>query len=766
MKSSIKEKTKLYIQNLKDRNFFFYFCRIFASLFFLILFFTPFGMQALSLENRLSQSKLIFPFLLPIYFTPGRALFFLSFLIYLLPLNSIYLITSIFLKKKDRLILYFINFSLLTLYLLTAFTNMIIFANCPRWFLQLPVFIYCIVAMALISHIIMAFYTIDLVRTSNPEYLSYIESEKNSAKTKQTHIKTKLTLTIMTTLSLILILFMILVLHSYQRMFTIAISDTGYSQAQQTANVYDSADGTYEKIKTFLTSQKEANHYANIPFERIDIIVPQTRILNASNLYIENFAKPNFQSEDKAENKMSPLPAFNTLAYTTSIDKYGKAVNIPADEKIISEAQAQEILKKYVSGAFRNAPVYNKNSHTAKFYYPVTYTRQKGHLLQGFAVVTYQQELLMQSLFRTKVFVITLVLFFIYFSILVSLVIADFITNPLLYLKTNIKNTSDTLYQILHRSSDQSIPQLSFNDSIKTKDEIKNLSLEVKNMVTLIKGVIPFISTSTLKAAENDKSKASSAKDLCFLFTDIRGFTSLCEGHKPKEIVDILNHYLEIETNIILKNGGDVDKFVGDEMMAFFSGAKKEYNACKASMEIRAAMRNEQQKALMNGNEFISIGIGINTGKVVFGSVGSEYRKDFTSIGDVVNTAARLESANKAYGSKSLITQAVYDKIKDKFICREMDYITVKGKKEVCCIYEILQEKESAGEKLYEIKELFEKGLYFYRKQKWDKAEDFFTQCATVYNDMPSVIFLDRIKHFKETPPAKNWNGVFNLRVK
>jgi uncharacterized protein HemY len=139
---------------------------------------------------------------------------------------------------------------------------------------------------------------------------------------------------------------------------------------------------------------------------------------------------------------------------------------------------------------------------------------------------------------------------------------------------------------------------------------------------------------------------------------------------------------------------------------------------------------------------------------------------DFTSIGDTVNLAARLEGANKAYGSKAIITEAVFDKLKDTFVCRELDFIKVKGKNEPVRIFEILQTKAAATDKLFEIKDLFERGLTAYRKQSWDKAEEMFQLCIEKYQDMPSVIFLDRIAHFKTNPPPKKWDGVFELRVK
>ena len=749
-----KKSVSLFIQELIDINFFYYLCRILPAIILLALFFLPMEMGPLNLLNSNSTAELIYPFMLFKAFTPGSIYFYVSFIIYFIPANVVYMISSCFFKSKKRNkgLHFILNYISLTIYLGLSICCMLVFANATRWFIQLPWYIYTVNGVTLILHFLMTMLGLNLVRSSNPDYTEYKRIEKISKTKTKTSIRTKLIVTFTATISIILLIFMELALNSYQHMFTIAISDAGYSQAQQTANVYDSADGTYEKILTFFEQQKESNKYAETPFERIDIIIPKVPIINVTNLYMEQV--------------MFALPNFDTLAYTTAVNYLGIPKPIPDDEKFISGDDALEYVRKFQNGTYRKSPVYNKKNKTAKYFYPVTLTRTRGHLLQGFAVVTYRQELLMSPLIQTKVFVITMVILFIYISLIISLVIADLITNPLLFLKSNVKKTSNSLSMILSGSSNMTAEKLNFDDSVKTHDEIKNLSGEIKNMVSLIKGVIPFISTSTLKAAENENVKMSTSKDLCFLFTDMRGFTSLCEGRKPKDIVDILNHYLEIKTKIILKNDGDVDKFVGDEMMAFFAGPKKEYNACKAAMEIRKAMRQEQQQALSNGEDFISIGIGINTGKVVFGSVGSEARRDFTSIGDVVNTAARLESANKAYGTKSLITEAVYKKLQDKFVCREMDYITVKGKKEICRIYEILQEKESASDKLYDIKNLFEQGLEFYRKQKWEKAEECFNECATSYNDMPSIIFLDRIAQFKENPPPKKWDGVYNLQHK
>lgn len=750
-----KIKTSKYtIQDLIDKNFFYYFCRIFPAIILLALFAAPFGITELDLTDIKFTGHLIFPFMLFTYFPEGSFYYYASFLIYFIPLNAIFSISTMWNKKKKRhkILHYTLNFLSLTILMFFIISCVILFANAPRWFIQVPWYVYLVTALTLILQTLMALFGMHMVRNSNPDYVEYKRILKDSKQKTKTSIKVKLIVSFTSTIAVILIIFMWLTLDSYERMFTVAVSEEGYSKAQQTASVYDSADGTREKILEFFSQMKESNKYSETPFERIDIIIPKVPILNVANLYMEQY--------------ISILPSFDVLAYTTNADALGNAYPIPTNEKSISADEALEIVRKFQNGTYRKSPIYNKKNNTARYFYPVTLTRPRGHLLQGFVVVTYKQELLMRSLFHAKIFVLALVLIFLYITVIITSIISDIITNPLLYLKANVISTSSRLSQILSGNTSVSAVNLNFDDSIKTHDEIKNLSIEIKDMVSLIKGVIPFISTSALKAAESENVKMSTSKDLCFLFTDIRGFTGICEGKKPKEVVDILNHYLEIETNIILKNNGEVDKFVGDEMMAFFDGPHKEYNACKAAMEIRLAMRREQQAASFLGADEISIGIGINTGNVVFGSVGSAVRRDFTSIGDVVNTAARLEGANKVYSTKALITEEVYKKLKDKFVCREIDFIKVKGKNKVCRIYEILQEKDSASEKLYEIKELFEKGLEFYRKQKWEKAEECFNENALKYGDMPSLVFMGRIAQFKETPPGKKWDGVFEMKVK
>ena len=760
-KKNRSSKSKI---KFNSKKFFFYFCRIIPAAFLAALFILPMGMQSISLGDTESTASLIYPYLLP--FTPGEmvqgsALHIVYFMIYFVPFTALFLLISLFIKGKVNTVLYVITYISLTFYLFCSVTCLVIYANCWRWFLHLPVTVYVAFGCAFISHAILSIFGILFLREMNPEFAEYKKIQSESKQKSKISIKTKLTLTIISVIAIIMVIFTILILRSYKKMFTEAVSDVGRSQAEQTSTVYDSADGKYEKIASYFSQQKEANSYAETPFERIDII---TSSAPGNIIFKKEGDKVHFSPNENGEEvKIDDIewPEYDVFSYTTAT---GRVKDIPETSKKISSEKAREYFANFMNGNYKRQPVLDGD--LCKYIYPVSFTRKAGFKLVGFSIVTYKSEILMRSYFHVKIFVFTMVVMFLYISIIVALLIADFITNPLLYLKTNVRKSANTLEEILEGNSKITADQLTFIDSIKTNDETKDLSKEIKNMVGIIRGIIPYISFSTLQAADKDTKKATSSRELCFLFTDIRGFTTLCEGKKPQDVVEILNHYLDIETEIILNNGGDIDKFVGDEMMAFFSGPKKEYNACKAAMEIRAAMRAQQQQALADGSDYISMGIGINTGRVIFGSVGARSRMDFTSIGDTVNLAARLESANKAYGSKAIITEAVFDKLKDTFVCRELDFIKVKGKNEPVRIFEILQTKAAATDKLFEIKDLFEKGLVAYRKQDWDKAEEMFQLCNEKYQDMPSVVFLDRIAHFKTNPPPKKWDGVFEMKVK
>jgi adenylate cyclase len=181
-------------------------------------------------------------------------------------------------------------------------------------------------------------------------------------------------------------------------------------------------------------------------------------------------------------------------------------------------------------------------------------------------------------------------------------------------------------------------------------------------------------------------------KEITVLFSDIRGFTTLSEKLTPQELVSHLNEYLSAMTDIIFKYEGTLDKYVGDEIMAFWNAPIEQTEhaelACKAALEMMEIL-NELNRNWPEAKK-LNIGIGMNTGIMTVGNMGSKNRMDYTLMGDSVNLGARLEGTNKIYGTNIIISEFTYEKIKENFVCRELDNIRVKGKLKPVKIYEIM----------------------------------------------------------------------------
>lgn len=221
---------------------------------------------------------------------------------------------------------------------------------------------------------------------------------------------------------------------------------------------------------------------------------------------------------------------------------------------------------------------------------------------------------------------------------------------------------------------------------IKNKDEIGDLGDTVNSMSMGLRErfeLSKYVSRSTIESLTVDQKEGISSKVTLF-FSDIRGFTSYSEKHTPKEIVHSLNKILNFQSGIIKSEGGDIDKFVGDEIMAIFTGEDQEERSCRAAIRI-------QKELIKNSDELydgLMVGIGINKGEVILGMLGSDDRADFTVIGDNVNTAARLCSA--ASKGQIIINDNIYNSLSDKSSYSEPISINVKGKDKGLTVYKYI----------------------------------------------------------------------------
>ena len=192
-----------------------------------------------------------------------------------------------------------------------------------------------------------------------------------------------------------------------------------------------------------------------------------------------------------------------------------------------------------------------------------------------------------------------------------------------------------------------------------------------------------------------DGLKLGGAKKECtILFSDVRNFTSISEKMEPEVLVDLMNHYFEPISKVIIDHGGYIDKFIGDAVMAIFGAPQHfddhAYRACAASLEMQKVLNDLEPKFKEKfGIKAFRIGVGLHTGQVIVGNIGSKQRLNYTVMGDTVNLASRLESANKELGTEMCMSESTYNQVKDKIQGRFISSIHVKGKEEEVRVYEL-----------------------------------------------------------------------------
>lgn len=275
---------------------------------------------------------------------------------------------------------------------------------------------------------------------------------------------------------------------------------------------------------------------------------------------------------------------------------------------------------------------------------------------------------------------------------------------------------------------------------------------------------------SMLNAGELPKY-GGDRKTLTVLFSDIRSFTTYSEKYQPEIVVQRLSEYLTSMVDTIFKHKGTLDKFVGDEIMAIYGApyyfADHAQHACETALEMVSSLRKLQKNWSEKEFEYFQIGIGINTGKVIVGNLGSIQLFDYTVIGDEVNLGARLEGANKHYSTTIIISESTYEQVKNKAITRELDNVRVKGKKRPVKIYELrgMQSLPTIEKDL--IIDVYTYALKLFKQQKWYRALQEFRRVLRYFpSDGPSRVYTQRCLEFIQSPPPENWDGVFDFAVK
>ncbi|MDH3763075.1 MAG: adenylate/guanylate cyclase domain-containing protein [Gammaproteobacteria bacterium] len=254
-------------------------------------------------------------------------------------------------------------------------------------------------------------------------------------------------------------------------------------------------------------------------------------------------------------------------------------------------------------------------------------------------------------------------------------------------------------------------------------------------------------------------------REMTVLFSDVRGFTSISEGMDPKQLTQLMNALLTPMTRVIHKNRGTIDKYMGDAIMSFWGAplADSEHarHALYAAMEMMDELKIMQEDFKQRGWPAVNIGIGLNTGDMNVGNMGSEFRMAYTVLGDAVNLGSRLEGLTKKYGVNIIVSESTKNAIPE-FVFRELDLVRVKGKNEPVAIFEPVGHKNDLEKSVTSELTAYKKALMNFRAQSWDKAElDFFNLTRASPDRLLYQEYMNRIAVYRREPPGDNWDGVF-----
>lgn len=265
-------------------------------------------------------------------------------------------------------------------------------------------------------------------------------------------------------------------------------------------------------------------------------------------------------------------------------------------------------------------------------------------------------------------------------------------------------------------------------------------------------------------------SMAGRKAELTVLFSDIRGFTTISEGLEPNELATLMNEYLGAMTLVVRKHRGTLDKYIGDAIMAFWGAPVEDPEHAKHSiltgLEMHVALKELNKDLVSRGWPELKIGVGVNTGPMTVGDMGSKVRQSYTVMGDAVNLGSRLEGITKQYGVGFIAGEATRELVKKEFVFRELDRVRVKGKDEPVGIYEPIGLEGEVEKPVLDELKIWNQALRTYRAQDWDQAEVALLNLSRMSPHKLYEVYAERVAHYRKEPPGQDWDGAWTFDTK
>jgi adenylate cyclase len=300
---------------------------------------------------------------------------------------------------------------------------------------------------------------------------------------------------------------------------------------------------------------------------------------------------------------------------------------------------------------------------------------------------------------------------------------------------------------------------------------LEDISQEKRMKSTLYRYMTPGVAEQVM-ASGDDLLMKGERKDVTVLFSDIRGYTTLTEGLEADKVVEMLNAYFETMVEAVFNFEGTLDKFIGDALMAVFGAplplSNHAWVAVQSALDMRRRLAQFNLERLDLGQPEIRIGIGISSGDVVSGNIGSQRKMEYTAIGDGVNLSSRLEGVTKEYGCDIIISEYTYALCSDKIWVRELDRTQVKGKQQAVNIYELIDKRDTPLPADTEaFLELYAKARSAYTAMHFEQALQLFEQAQQMRPDDKAVtVHLSRARQYLVQPPSEDWDGVYIMTTK